>query len=506
MYDTNTTLKSLQWIDLVNPHDDFSDLEVTGFSHFENDGGQFGRWSVGTLSSIQFNSPQFNSSLFNSSGERNAYVRIKAYIPRPDRQKITIRWQEKVVFEQACSHGERTINELSTTIDLGRFGGSGQTLEILVSESNRSLGFASKDARDLGIRFTCLRVVDGSPSVKRICPYPFTKIELGRDSFVPCCETWLTDSYHAIKDKGVEESLWNGSKAQALRTSILDGSYRFCRRDRCGVYLWERDELDGLKGEFGLKTEVPMGKENLLALLNGIVEMPEGPTSVTYAVDPRCNLACPSCRSEKITKLDDHQIELVSQSHEVLDELSGSLLTLKLAGDGEVFFSKSMRELLKEAPKKFKNLKSIRILSNGILCDERAWEALKPGSDLIRSVTVSIDAGDEQTYARVRGGDWDRLLKNLFWLGSLRRQKRLDEFVLTYVYRLDNLESMKSAAHLAREVGADRISFGPFAPWTRMAVKDYDRQNLLNKENPAHSRFAKIADELRKLPWSSVTP
>ncbi len=93
----------------------------------------------------------------------------------------------------------------------------------------------------------------------------------------------------------------------------------------------------------------------------------------------------------------------------LLDRYAGSIEILKVAGDGEAFFSPDLQEVIRGAHR-FPRLRKIDVLSNGLLLSEKKVEALAPGSELIRSVNISVDAGDADTYLKVRGGDWARLL------------------------------------------------------------------------------------------------
>src|SRR5689334_20702121 len=61
------------------------------------------------------------------------------------------------------------------------------------------------------------------------CSKPFTWFEVSgwsapKGDVYLCCPTWLDTSIGNLQDQSVEE-IWNGEPAQAIRRSILDGSY-----------------------------------------------------------------------------------------------------------------------------------------------------------------------------------------------------------------------------------------------------------------------------------------
>lgn len=449
------------------------------------------RWGEGPKTSI----------LLDKLREGPAYFRIKAKIPMPEKQRVSV-WVDGIL--KAEIQGKKEISE---TIFLGDQASSKtHKIEISVSHFNHDESgsvFAPKDPRKLSLSFSSLRLVHAHPAPAKICPFPFTRMEAGMPTFVPCCSEWLTDEYHSLasREESHKEShgVWNGNQAQELRSKILAGDYRYCKRDVCGTYLWEKDELVSLAQDYGLATETPFHFENLVALLKGYDFMPKGPAGMTVSSDPRCNLACPSCRSEKIVKLDAPSEKRLRLSQSQIDDSSQSLLTLKLAGDGEVFFSPFLMDLLKNAPKLFPNLKVVRILTNGILFDQAMNERLAPGTGLIRSVWVSTDAGDEETYRVTRGGNpetWKRLNRNLNWMGEMRKEGRWDEFAITCVVRKANLESLPRLRDLAHRVGADRVSFSRFTPWSRMGIRDFDQEDVFNTEHPLHGRYLAIKAEL----------
>ena len=133
--------------------------------------------------------------------------------------------------------------------------------------------------------------------------------------------------------------------------------------------------------------------------------------------------------------------------------------------------------------------------SNGIFLEESVLSELRPGSDRINRVHVSVDAGDAETYALVRGGDWRRLERNLRWTSGERKRGRFESFVLLFVYRRENFRSMPAFARLGAELGADAVHFSPVQSWER-AHLDYERTAVHLATHPEHSEFAEIREKV----------
>ena len=96
-----------------------------------------------------------------------------------------------------------------------------------------------------------------------------------------CCPDWLPISIGNIfQDTGDE--IWNSPIAHEIRSSIVDGSFRYCSRLSCSEIV-NRKLLPAIHDGFNLATSIHLY-----------------PKRVILAYDNSCNLACPSCRNEII--------------------------------------------------------------------------------------------------------------------------------------------------------------------------------------------------------------
>lgn len=321
----------------------------------------------------------------------------------------------------------------------------------------------------------------------KICPYPFARLDVGPREFVPCCYGWLTDEFYAIP---AGPDPWNGPAARELRWRILAGDYRYCKRDVCHRPLYDREQLAELVES---SIEAALSPANYQALLDGEVEMPDGPSGMALVADPRCNLACPSCRSSKITKLDPYFERQVEHAERLLALYRKDVRSLKMAGNGEVFFSPFLRKVLKDiSTETYPALNRIHILTNGTYMTAETFEKLRPGSDLVQSIVVSIDAGTGDVYREVRGGDWDALVRNLEWVAEERKLGRFREFGLSFTVRAANFHTMPEFVELGNRLGVSWISFSKFTRWGDMGIVDYDAEAIHQPEHPRHGEL-KIA-------------
>ena len=221
--------------------------------------------------------------------------------------------------------------------------------------------------------------------------------------------------------------------------------------------------------------------------------LPKEPSMAVVQGDFRCNLACPSCRSQLITQNNTEDDQRIDKAQKLIDLYSKGLKKVQLAGDGEALFTKWHRQqFLDFTPEIFPKLKEIILYTNGLLLNEQAYNELQPGMALVKNVIVSIDAGDGQTYSKVRGGDFTKLLSNLKWIQSIRKKSLIHTFRICFVVRLDNMDSIKSFIKLGHSLEVDQIIFRPLQKWENMAIQSYNEQAVHLKENKMHGRYLEI--------------
>lgn len=319
----------------------------------------------------------------------------------------------------------------------------------------------------------------------KICPYPFARMEVRATKFIPCCNSWLTDEFHQME---AGSDVWNGPAAQELRRRIYAGDYSLCRQSLCGV------QPISLKDNYYYEAQIHTSNHHAIRTNN--THLPGPPTTLNVVADPRCNLACPSCRSEHITQLTVVQKQNMAATEDAIERHAPFLEWVSF-GDGEVLFSPWGRQLIMGFdPIKFPRLRGLELKTNGLLFDEFNYRALQPGAQWIKRLMVSIDAGDEVTYDRVRGGDWQRLMSNLRWMSKLRERGQIEKFQINMTLRLDNFRSLPQLVEIGKKLNVDSVKVMSFEHWDRMGIPDYEAQAI---HLPCHSQH----EELYEV-WNSI--
>ncbi len=153
----------------------------------------------------------------------------------------------------------------------------------------------------------------------------------------------------------------------------------------------------------------------------------------------RCNLKCPNCR-----RTTDFPDAADSQSNELLSKI-GSLLAhtdqIAISGWGESLMGRSLEQLL-DMSREAKV--TVSITSNGTLLTEKKCRTLIEKG--VGAVTVSIDAGTPEGYARLRPGGvpFERVIDGLNRLVEMREemQSEIPHLGLAMVYYDDSAEEL----------------------------------------------------------------
>lgn len=327
--------------------------------------------------------------------------------------------------------------------------------------------------------------------MQKICPYPFSRIEINPLFYIPCCFDWLTKEYAELSHSGSDK--WNSPAAKELRARIIKGDYSLCKREYC------QTELVTLEDEHVETVDYVVDRSRLERISNNDFEG-LGPTSVSITADRRCNLACESCRPEKVSKLTKSEEDFLHQTIAQINKNSKDIKAIKMVGDGEVFYSPFLSKFLKQLNQtSFPSLEKVFLLTNGTLFTESAYKKLMPGIKYVDTVSVSIDAGTKECYQEVRGGDWDQLMSNLRFISTLRKTNQINSFIITFVTRLKNYETIPDFIKLGRDLGVDSIELSAFHLWTRMSPKvNYKEQAIHLKTHPKNYKLVNLLKEIKK--------
>lgn len=302
---------------------------------------------------------------------------------------------------------------------------------------------------------------------KRICSMPFKEMDIKTNGDVFCCD-WTTAPFGNLQINTAKE-VWHSEVAQAIRKSVVDKTYEYCKGDQC-PWLNAPDEPGN-----PFVDEAP--------------EVPDVPEVVNCAYDLTCNLFCNSCRRFIIADQNTQRHELLRSRIEEL----GHIGELILIGGGDPFSSPHTRKWLDEG---ISLADKITIWTNGILLTRERWAKLAPETrKAIGSIEVSIDAAEPDTYHIVRaGGDWDILMKNMSFISELRTSGEIQNFRINFVVRLENYEQMPKFVELGNKFGVDDIYFSRMEDWGSFSCNQLPERQVHLADHPKHNHFLEILE------------
>ncbi len=285
------------------------------------------------------------------------------------------------------------------------------------------------------------------------CSKPFEWLEITPNGTAyVCCPSWLSKPIGNINEKNTLE-IWNSEAAKDIRTSILDGSFKYC--NNC-PYLHNKNGPVCDQPSDHYFIDIVQNKRTII----------DNPRWLNLAYDQSCNLACPSCRTEFIQIHDKKYDDTKKLQDRLLEELKNKLEWLYITGSGDPFGSRLFRELLcsmKEID--YPNI-NLYLHTNAIMLNEGMWDKMAGIRNAVKWIHVSIDAATDKTYAVNRkGGKWDKLQSNLKFISQLRINGPVNKFEISFVVQQNNWREMEAFVDIGKSLKVDRIMFNPIDNW-----------------------------------------
>jgi sulfatase maturation enzyme AslB (radical SAM superfamily) len=335
---------------------------------------------------------------------------------------------------------------------------------------------------------------------KKFCGRPWEFLEIHDDGGLKiynCCPNWVNhNDLGKMSYDANFESIWNGEKSIEFRKSILDGSFKYCNKTECPMIqnnsLPEKEDiLNNYHGEYYKK----ILEENIL--------IAENANFINFCYDVSCNLKCPSCRptfwflNEKINPID---YNIKKQFQEKLLEYLYKCtrpITINITGSGDPFASKLFWEFLTSIDGKLNKNIRIHLQTNGVLFTEENWKKLEKIHQNEIGAIISIDAGTKDTYSYTRrGGDWDKLMRNLQFIDELYQNSHLTFVRLDCVVQNKNYKEIPLFIEIAKKHNF-QCYLSRIVNWGRgtYTEEEFKEHNIFDIKHHNHSDFIKVINQ-----------
>lgn len=271
------------------------------------------------------------------------------------------------------------------------------------------------------------------------CRTFFNHAELSKNGIVlACCGPFVAGILGNVEHNTIDE-IWKGIVHKIMCLSVNNRTYSFCDPSMCPVFIGRSS-----KGNFDF------GRQYL--------QMQEKPTNFLVNFEDSCNLYCESCRNHVKIASGKELEKNLHYADIVVDSVLPHLDFIIMAGTGEVFVGKGYERLY--TSNAMSNIKWIRLLTNGMLFNEKNWKKISRGKTGKFILTVSIDAATKDTYEELRrGGNFDILKRNMEFAAKLRKEGKLSYFRLNFVVQRKNYKEMPLFVQWGRDLGVDEVFF-----------------------------------------------
>jgi MoaA/NifB/PqqE/SkfB family radical SAM enzyme len=274
---------------------------------------------------------------------------------------------------------------------------------------------------------------------------------------MPCGHSWHSKKINLpnIKDKKSIYDIWNGPVLQYWRRSILDKSYEFCNKERCPVYM----------------SKFVLINDDILIddIKNKRTILDHGPLMLGYSADKSCNLKCKTCRNNYITDQENFGFNIFLECIKNKD-----VKKITMSTSGEVFYNKTTLEFLRNFKcSEYPNIKDISIVTNGTLLNEQMWDSLNESKNLIKKISVSVDACTKEIYSKIRGFDFDILLENLKFVSYLKKNNLINTFRLNFVAQSLNIHELNRFCLWAKNLGCNMIKIDKVNDWHQLSKNEW---------------------------------
>ncbi|MDB5686227.1 MAG: hypothetical protein JWR77_816 [Rhizorhabdus sp.] len=316
----------------------------------------------------------------------------------------------------------------------------------------------------------------------KFCEFPFNRFDTLIDGTVaPCCSIWTQKRLGRLDSQSFQE-IWNGRDAQEMRESILDGSFRYCDKQRC-IHITQNL----------LPNREDVTDPDLRAIIDaGKTKIDIQPRNLALAHDTTCNLACPSCRNGMLTATDEQEVRFDTILHQVFHPLlqSGRDINLFLSGQGDPWSSQHYRSILRYAADHDLPLETLVINTNALLMGPKRWSEYAGLEKYRPSVRVSVDACTPWVYEEVRRpGKFDRLYENLRFISEKYRAGIFSFFNINATVQLDNYHEIPALIDFAEQLHCVDVLFYMIQNTGEHLDASYDRMNIGDSSHPLYRAF-----------------
>jgi hypothetical protein len=221
-----------------------------------------------------------------------------------------------------------------------------------------------------------------------------------------------------------------------------------------------------------------------------------GPRIINIGYDPSCNLACPSCRGRyvRFKTGEYHHTLLKAFQDNVVRKILATARWAFFSGYGDPFGSLLYWELLQTLqPDECPELELV-FLTNGLGFTFDNYGRI-PMRERIKVVQFSMDAATSETYRKLRGGSWERLLQNCAFVADLRKRGKIDRSEWGFVFQAANWRELPAFLEIARAYSVDKVVV--YTILNHNHAGKFGEVAIHHPDHPEHTEAMRVLDAAR---------
>lgn len=276
-----------------------------------------------------------------------------------------------------------------------------------------------------------------------------------------CCSTFIEYNLGSVLDRGKDE-IWKSLRHRIMCLSLVNKTYSFCNKKMCPLFI----------GKSKQRTAIDIDQP--------YCAIDDDPRVLALGYDKTCNLYCETCRDEICVAKGDEKEAVDNITEKIIREYLPNTEFLIMAGDGEVMLSNAYKKVYTSSMCK---PKYIRLLSNGMLFDQKHWDEIRVGKNCPIMLTVSVDAATKETYEAIRrGSNFDILKRNMEFASYLRKNGELRYFRMNFVVQNRNYLEMPLFVEWGEELGVDEIFFTKVLNWGTWSSEEFSKISMMEED------------------------
>lgn len=310
------------------------------------------------------------------------------------------------------------------------------------------------------------------------CESVYKIYEVEASGEVSCCCTTIIDGRIGNLLYEEYDDIWNSIFHKIQCLSLSNRTFSFCKHVSCPALI---------NREAFVVTDQMIEDIKYKEFINE-------PEYMHLSIDPTCNLYCESCRDNICIATGEVLDNVTVLKNKILKSLNSNIKDFFIAGNGEVFLSKTYEEIWRSDF--INNAKVIRVLTNGMLLVPKRWEEFyigKENADIW--LYVSIDAAMPKTYEEIRrGGNFEILKKNMEFAAKLRKEGKIKYLRMNFVVQRKNYLEMEQFIQWGLELGCDNVFFTKILNWGTYSDEEFENISMMKNDVPK-PELAKILDK-----------